>query len=119
MSYRRPRQVLIGGIGGELGWRFTSEKEDGSIVPIGMCNEVGCLHPTANDARICYRNFVIDRYTNFFLKMSDRKPCQVCGKLTDNMIEVDGTPQVRACPDHANIQDADEFIFAGGDELIA
>ena len=102
-----------------MGWRFTSEGESGVVVPIGACAKLKCLHQTENEARLCYRNFILEKHTTYFTKMNDRKPCVVCGAVTDNMIEVDGTPQVRVCPHHANLQDAGDFILAGGDELIA
>ena len=119
MSYRRPVQVGINGLGRGVGWRFVSEGEDGSIVPIGTCADLMCLHPTQNEARLCYRSFILDKRTLFFARMSDRQPCVVCKGMTDNMVEVDGTPQVRACALHANLRDVGDYIFAGGDEIIA
>jgi hypothetical protein len=72
-------------------------------------------HTTADEARECYRRYLLDQRVRLGMRFEQQSHCQVCGEWTDMYAEVDHTP-FTLCKKH-NTQKQLELLFKTPGEI--
>ena len=96
MNYDQPRQLKDGG------WHYTS-RNDGRVFAIGYCaDHKDAPHATEDEARRCYRDYLLNERLRLDLTLGDYNPCEVagCKTLTNRAVSIDGWPRWRLCDEH-------------------
>lgn len=97
MNYDQPRQLQTGG------WHYTT-MNDGHIGAIGYCQDHrDTPHATEDEARACYRNYVLEQRTRLDGTLGYYNPCEApsgCSVLTNRAVAIEGDPRWRLCDEH-------------------
>lgn len=98
MNYDQPRMLADG-----RGWHYTS-MNDGKVHAIGYCwHHKDEPHPTEDDARRCYRDYLLNERLQLTGSSREYHRCEAkggCEILTNKIAVLDGWPRWWLCDEH-------------------
>lgn len=107
MNYDQPRELQSGG------WHYTSRNDD-RIHPVGYCpDHRDSPHATEDEARACYRNYLLEQRTRLDGTLGAWNPCEApsgCALLTNRAAVIQGDPRWRLCDEHRTAEIVAELL---------